>query len=315
MRIILDGEKVASQFFNNTWELENFNEVVIGRDIVSAGSDEGFRGQLAQSFLHNDSHTSGEILEGINNAWWEIALSEQTYENVYSEGTLINGTTYFWENEPEHTPVAFLKIYNMNNDSAYMDYNDTNHLYHYTYYTSKPQLLSSQGTIGVNFTTLFEYNATLNDTAYWHVAGASNATCDVSINWNYPDKEGQFQLARINFTSNSTTSLNTRKVYVCDEGETFPDCQIYTNFDSTFHRYLKKYGNTTAYCEVKNDYMAESYIANNSIDVGCWSAYEDYDGSNQGIVLESDLHVCLYAVKIYVFISPTFAMRIYRPKI
>jgi hypothetical protein len=292
MRIVIDGEKVASGPFNGSWSLDPFNEIVMGRDIVSSGSDEGFRGQLAWQFLHNDSHTSGDILEGINDAWWELALSEQNYEHVYSVGTLINTTTYHWHDEPVNTPISFLKIHNMNNDSAVMEYNETEKLYHYTYYTNKPELLSSQGLSGVNFTTLFEYNSTLNDTAYWYVAGASNASCSVVTDWNYPLKQGQYQLARINISVDSSTPLNKKNVYICEEGEVFPNCYKYSGGESTFHHYLKNYGNATTYCEVQNDFMSEPYIANTTIEVGCWSAYDDYNGGSQGIVLESDLHVC-----------------------
>jgi hypothetical protein len=299
IKIILDGEKAASAYFNGSRELSatdfdiTDNANVIGRDTLAGGNDNGFRGQLAQYMLHNDSHTAGEIFSGINTAWWSLAIGEQVTDNVYATGTLINDSTYEWDDEPGHTPIAFTKIYNMNNGSAFMTYNATEELYHSTYYTNPSQFATSQGASGVNFTTLFEYNSTVNDTGYWHVAGSSNATCDINVNWNWADKTGQYQLARVNWTIDSNIPLNKRNMYLCEDGySALSECDIYTGDSLTRHKIFKDYGTATVVCEVQNDYMSEPYYANDTLDIGCWSAYDKYDGTEPSLELESTLYVC-----------------------
>jgi hypothetical protein len=181
----------------------------------------------------------------------------------------------------------------MNNDSAYMIYNTTNQLYHYTYYTNPSQFATSQGAAGVNFTALFEYNSTVNDTNYWYVAGSSNATCDINVNWNWADKTGQYQLARVNWTIDSNIPLNKRNMYLCEDGySSLSECDIYTGDFSTRHKRFTDYGTATVVCEVQNDYMTEVYTANDTLDIGCWSAYDKYDGTEPSLELESNLHVC-----------------------
>jgi len=297
--IVLDGEKVSSGYFNGSRELshtdfdQSQNDLVIGRDIPAGGSDDGFRGEIAQYMLHNDSHTASEIKEGINNAWWSLAIGEQTTDNVYAVGTLINSTTYEWGSEPDHTPIAFTKIYNMNNDTAYMTYNATEELYHSTYYTSQPQFATSQGIDGVNFTTLFEYNDSINDTAYWYVQAESNATCDTNVNWNWDTKTGQYQLARVNWTTSSLAPLTKKNLYLCEDGySSLSECDLYTGDSLTRHKIFKNYGTATVVCEVQNDFMAEPYYSNDTLDVGCWSAYDKYDGTEPSLELESTLYVC-----------------------
>ncbi len=292
MYIVLDGEKVGSLGVTGTCEIRDVVEVVYGRDTPDKGSDDGFEGQLAHYMLHNDSHTAGEIKEGINSAWWSLALGEQVTDNVYAIGELINNTTYYWEDEPGHTPIAFTKIYNINNDTVKMTYNVTNGLYHSTYYTNPSQFTTSQGSVGVNFTTLFE-SEKATSTNYWYVAGESNATCEISVNWNDVSEMGQYQLARINWTINSSIPLSKRNMYICEEGySSLSECDIYTGDSTTRHKRFKEYGTATVVCEVQNDFMSEPAYSNDTLDIGCWSSYNKYDGTEPSLELESDLTVC-----------------------
>ena len=218
--LVLDGEKVASRSINDHCSLREPTDIVFGRDTEDGGADDGFQGQLGQYMLHNDAHTAEEIFNGINTAWWSLAIGEQLTDNVYATGELINPTTYEWDDEPGHTPIAFTKIYNMNNESAFMIYNTTEKLYHYTYYTNPSQFATSQGASGVNFTTLFEYNSTVNDTDYWHVAGSSNATCEVSIGWFNPSgTHGTTDLTQIDWEISSLIPVNRRVLYRCEDGD------------------------------------------------------------------------------------------------
>lgn len=292
MRVIVDGETIKTLAITDTCEINEVTEVVIGRDTESSSSDNGFIGQLSNPLLHNDAHTAAEILNNINTAWWSLAIGEQITNDVYATGYLFNTTTYLWEDTPGHTPIAFTKIYDINNESAQMSYNTTEELYHYNYYTNKPELVTSQGLAGVNMTTVFE-TSSLNDTAYWHVAGSSDATCGVNLEWQYAGKEGQDALSHITWEINSTIGLNKRNLYLCEEGYTdLTDCEIYTGDSMSRHKKWDVYGTATVICEVQNDYMTEPYYANDTIDIGCWSAYDEYDGTNPALELESNLHVC-----------------------
>ena len=292
MKVILDGEKVGSLSVGSACEINEITEVVIGRDTISSSSDNGFIGQLSQPMLHNDAHTAGEILEGINSAWWSMGIGTEITNDVYATGYLYNSTTYLWEDTPGHTPLVFTKIYNINNESANMVYNNSEELYHYDYYTNKPELVTSQGISGVNMTNIFEVS-TLNDTAYWYVAGSSNATCSVNLEWQYPLKTGQDALSHIIWEINSTIGLSKRNLYLCEAGYTaLSECYIYTGDSMSLHKRWDNYGEATVVCEVQNDYMTEPFYANDTLDIGCWSAYDEYDGTKEGYTLVSDLHVC-----------------------
>jgi len=297
LELLLDGELVAMLDFDNSYVIKNASQCVMGRDVDSGGADDYFRGQLAQFFFHNDAHTDVDVFEGINQAWWQVALSDEEFSNVYAVGEVLNSTTVNWTDEPTHTPIAIVKIYNMNNDSAYMVWNDTGNMYRYTYYTNKPEMATSQGSAGVNFTTLFEYNSSVNDTAYWHVRGATNSSCEInSYGWVNSSKTGQYQEWYVNWSVNSTIPVSKKGLVICSPSgscHTHISEGYITTEDSPSVIANVEYGNYSFYCYSKNDFDTETRNSSSyNLTVGCWSAYDDYNGTNQGLELKGDLYVC-----------------------
>ncbi len=297
LRVIVDGETAGTTSINDYCKIRPVTEVVIGRDSTSSGSDQGFIGQLAQVFLHNGAHSDAEIFNGINTAWWSIAIDNQETSNVYAIGEIHNTTSVYWSEEPTHTPISYIKIYNMNNETAYMEYNSSEELYHYTYYTSEPQFLTSQGANGVNFTTLFKYNSTLNDTKYWYIRGASNSSCTInSYGWVNSTKTGQYQHWYVNWSVSSTIPVNSKGLEICSPSGI---CYSYntegylSTENSPSEISNSEIGNYSFYCYSQNDFDTEQRNSTEQKhEIGCWRAYNDYNGSKESLELVSNLHIC-----------------------
>jgi len=308
LRLILDGEKVASRSISGYCSLREPIDIVFGRDVEDGGSDNGFRGQIAQITLHNDSHQPSEILEGINRAWWSIATDGQITENVYAIGELINPTTYSWTSEPVNTPIAFTKIYNMNNGSAKMTYNSTNKLYHSTYYTNKAVFLTSQGEAGVNFTTLFQ-TGTTTTTAYRFAKASSDATCSVSIRWDDPFKnKGVGDLSITTFLTDSATPLTKRNLYFCEPNySTIDDCDVYTGKEGNIQWTWENEGTATVICEVQNDYMTNPFNMTATIEVD-----NSFVGCGEQPYLLLELAVLFMALTVMIF---SVGLAVMSPKI
>jgi len=290
LELFLDGELLATRSFSNSYFIKNPSECVIGRDTAPGGSDEHFRGQMGQFYLFNTSLSSSQIKEQINTAFWEIALGYNSVSNVYAQGTEYNSTNIYWPKELERTPLAYIKILNNNT----MSYNSTNKLYYFQYYTNKAEFAASQGSTGVNFTSLWSFNNgtdELNDTAHWYVRGASNSSCTIhNYNWSDPSRSGQYQNWFINWSVNSSIPVNSQGLVVCTPAN---NCHTYYEEGVVNIEENVDYGNVSFYCYSQNDF--DTVQRNSSVfnfTIGCWNPYDDYDGTKNTLEMESDVYLC-----------------------
>lgn len=290
LELFFDGELVTTRSFSNSYLIKNPSECVVGRDTASGGSDEHFRGQMGQFYFFNTSLSSSQIKEQINTAFWELGLGFNSVSDVYAQGSNYNSTHILWSNEPERTPLAYVKILNVNN----MTYNSSNGLYFFQYYTNKAEFAASQGSAGVNFTSFWSVNNgtdDLNDTAHWYVRGASNSSCTINnYNWSDLSRTGQYQNWFINWSVNSTIPVNKQGLVVCNpKGE----CNTYDDEGVINVEENVEYGNASFYCYSQNDFDSEQ--RNSSVynfSIGCWNPYNDYDGTKNTLEMESDVYLC-----------------------
>jgi len=294
LALLVDGQKVDETPFDNGYMLQDPTQVLFGRDLDINGGGNNFQGQIAQFFLLNVSVSSADIAEGINNAFWEIAISNEEEPGVYAEGQIQNSTSILWQEEPDTTPIAYIKLRDLNTN---MSFNSTgsDSLYHTYYYTNRAEYATSQGILGVNFTTLF--NATrpgsvsANDTKYWYVRAVTNSSCTInSFNWTNTSKTGQYQDWFVNWSVNSSTPLISQGLVVCSPSGF---CHTYSSPGVVSIEENYEYGTHEFYCFSQNDYDAGQYNSSNeTFDVGCWSTYDDYDGTEDPLIMQDDVYVC-----------------------
>ena len=297
--LTLDGVTESTYIDTNKTSMVN-TEGRLGQYRPHAGGGAEFYGDMANGFMANQFFTTAQINDIIGIPYWQLALGPQETDNVFSTGSLYNATTIYWNQDIPNTPYAYTKIYNINPS---MDFNTSNGLYHFTYYTNPAEFATSQGTAGANFTTLFSATYTDgvgrtyvgNDTKYWYVKATTPSSCTInSYGWINPSKVGQYQTYEINWSASSYTPLREEGLVVCTNRTDYQDtvCNTYS-LEGTIDIPMIQFGNASFYCYSKNDYDIEQIVSpTTTFEVGCWNAYDDYDGTENRLLLATNLHVC-----------------------